>query len=255
MAKADWDSFLAAYHKTNSGITERLLLRAESPERLNPYNWLLAALPPDVLVLDLGCGSAPLQPQLPGRYVGVDRSSAELRGALDAGRSGVVLADACALPVATGSVHCVVAPMSLMLFDPVETALAEVTRVLTLGGTFAALLPHSGPLGLKDIRAAALLGITLRRRPAFPQRLSRRSLQRSAAQLGLQVRTDTAMLFRLPIRDLDDAALAVDSLYLPDLDPRRRTAAINALAHRAGNLSLPIPLRRVIANRVADFTI
>ena len=254
MVPADWDSFLAAYHSANSGITERLLLRAESRQKLNPYGWLLAAVPTDVLVLDLGCGSAPLQPQLTGRYLGIDRSGAELSGALDLGRSGLVLADACALPVATGSVHCVVAPMSLMLFDPVEAALAEVSRVLAPGGTFAALLPHSGPLGLADLRVAAILGITLRQRPAFPQRLSRSSLQLSAERAGLRIRTDTAMLFRMPIRDVDDAVLAIDSLYLPGLDPRRRSAAIRALAHRAGSLSLPIPLRRVIATRSADVT-
>jgi hypothetical protein len=59
------------------------------------------------------------------------------------------------------------------------------------------------------------------------------------------------MVFRMPIRDQDDAALAVDSLYLPGLDPRRRTTAISALAQRAGSVSLPIPLRRVIATRDA----
>ncbi len=246
-----WDGYLRTYHRDHAGITERLLSRATSHEgRGTAYDWLRSAITSPDLVLDLGCGSAPMRDTFASApYIGVDLSPDELRLALLSGRSSLVRANALALPLKDRSAPTVIAPMSLMLFTPTRAALEEVARVLRPGGTFAALLPNAWPLLPRDVLTAARLALALRTQPEFPQRLRSRPLAAALRRFGLTVTEDTSRLFLYPITSENDAITAVDGLYLPDLHPDRRAAAIRVLTSRAGRVDLPIPLRRVVATR------
>lgn len=260
-----WPEYLDGYHTAHPGITETLLNRVRGAQSASPYAWLAAALPAAALhgvdpargapparltVLDLGCGSAPLEPLLLAhQYVGLDRSAAELKGARLRARGPLVQADALALPLRTDSVDVVLAPMSLMLVQPVDVALAELARVLHPGGMLAALLPNSHPVHAIDLLVAARMAFALRRGAAFPQRLRRRSLARLLTSAGFDVEQDRAQRFALPIASIADAELAVDGLYLPGLSTVRRAHAIEILGAHLGRVELPVPLRRVIARR------
>ena len=105
-----------AFHEEHAGITEDLLLPARCGE-LDPYGWLLEPLPPDASVLDLACGSAPVADRV-GRYVGVDRSPAELAEARRR-RPGVDvrLGDALDPALYAQAYDAVVVSMALMLLD------------------------------------------------------------------------------------------------------------------------------------------
>lgn len=109
-------------------------------------HWLAAAraqlLPPPphegAVLLDLACGAGLLAPHLVGplagwRHVGLDLSPPALRQARPQGVTPV-RADAQRLPLADGSVHCVVAGEVLEHLPDLGAACAEIGRVLTPGG-------------------------------------------------------------------------------------------------------------------------
>lgn len=95
-----------------------------------------AARPGSVLV-DLGCGAGLLAPHLEGkghRHIGVDRSAAALRQALEHGVHGV-LGDVLAVPLADGCADVVVAGEILEHVADLRGAVAEACRLLRPGGT------------------------------------------------------------------------------------------------------------------------
>jgi SAM-dependent methyltransferase len=99
-------------------------------------------------VLDVGCGEgqvARVAARLPGvqTVVGVDPTWAQVReaarrgGGVEVGRAG-----AAALPFSSGAFDAVVACLVFEHIEAMETAVAEVGRVLVSGGRFLFLLNH-----------------------------------------------------------------------------------------------------------------
>lgn len=114
--------------------------------RFAALHWLArsraALLPPapypGALLLDIACGAGLLAAQLTGRlsgwrHVGLDLSALSLRQARDHAVAPV-RADACRLPFADASLPCVVAGEVLEHLPDLETACAEIGRVLAPGG-------------------------------------------------------------------------------------------------------------------------
>ncbi|MBL7498804.1 methyltransferase domain-containing protein [Frankia sp. CNm7] len=115
--------------------------------RFAALRWLAAAratlLPsppaPGAPLLDVACGAGLLRPHLTGRlagwrHVGVDLSASAVAQARAHGVTAV-RGDALRLPFRDASVSCVVAGEILEHLDDLDTACAELARVLTPGGT------------------------------------------------------------------------------------------------------------------------
>jgi malonyl-CoA O-methyltransferase len=123
----------------------------------------LLELLPDVrglTALDLGCGTGRytrwLQASGAARVVGVDRSPDMLRRAREQSRC-LVRADARALPLASASVDLVVSGLVVGDFAEIETALADVARVLRPRGhlVYSDLHPSGARAGwLRTFEAA-----------------------------------------------------------------------------------------------------
>jgi 2-polyprenyl-6-hydroxyphenyl methylase / 3-demethylubiquinone-9 3-methyltransferase len=100
---------------------------------------LLPAAPyPGALLLDVACGAGLLAPHLTGRlsgwrHVGLDLSQLSLRQAREHGVAPL-RADAVRLPFADASLPCVVAGEVLEHLPDLESACAEIGRVLAPGG-------------------------------------------------------------------------------------------------------------------------
>jgi SAM-dependent methyltransferase len=101
---------------------------------------------PGVATLEVGCGEGRVTRDLVARghrVISVDGSVTLLRHAAALDRSGrYVLADATRLPVATASVDLAIAYNSLMDFDDLPAAVAEVARVLRPGSSFCICIVH-----------------------------------------------------------------------------------------------------------------
>lgn len=248
-----WDEYLAAYHHEHAGITERVLSQSRAEGIGTAYEWLRAALPPDVgEVVDLACGSAPMQPLLVGAssYLGVDISEDELAIAARAGRGPLLEADALDLPLPDASVDAVVCSMGIMLLRPVERALAEVARVLRPGGMFATIRPVGTPVRAADLSLVVPLLLGLRHLPEMPQRFSGQRFRRLLAGAGMTVIDDRAARFAHPLEDEADARLAVEALYLPHVCDDRRADAARRLTRRArSGAEIPVAIRRTVAVR------
>ena len=249
-----WDAYLEAFHAGRPSITEAVLrrsLRADPDGVTDPYRWLAGAVPRQALVLDLGCGSAPLRLALAGRaYVGLDLSEAELAGARAAGAWPLLRARASAIPLADASVDVVACSMSLMVVTPLPQVLAEIARVLKPGGLLTATIPAAGPLRPRDHVIAAGLLAALGRSPGYPAGSALRRLPVLLTQAGLRVQEDERHRFGHRPREPADADEFLSSLYLPGLPPGRYRLAQHYLRLLARfRLELPVPLRRVIAAR------
>jgi SAM-dependent methyltransferase len=155
MLVQDDATLLERYH-TRPGRTVATLGAFRDARGRSSYEVLadeIGSLPRDARLLDLACGDGHLLSVLAARgferLAGVDRSPEELAAAR--GRLGPDVAlhcqDAGALPLANGSIDAVLCHMALMLFEPVESVLAEVARVLRPGGAFVAIINrrHSDP--------------------------------------------------------------------------------------------------------------
>lgn len=254
MDEPDWRRYISAYHDSRPGITERFFRQADA----SPYAWLaepLRAVPGTVL--DLACGSAPTRAVLPDSdWVGVDLSAAELAEAARRGRGPLVLASADDLPVASGAVGAVCAAMCLPVLTPLPRVLGEIRRVLRPGGTLAALVPAQAGLSVSGMLGWGRVMYSLRAvRQPWPNPHARDGLAALLRRSGFRVHSDELRVFTLAIDSPDAAALLIDALYLPDLTRRRAEAAKRALADwaRPGR-RLPLPLRRVVAERQADHT-
>lgn len=120
------ETFLRQFHAERPGITSRAFARSGSYERL-------AAQIPRGRVLDLACGDGHLARLL-------DRGSTAIGVDISPEPGPHVRARAQALPFADASFDTVVCHLAFMLFDEVESVVAELARVLRPGGSFHALL-------------------------------------------------------------------------------------------------------------------
>jgi ubiquinone/menaquinone biosynthesis C-methylase UbiE len=95
--------------------------------------------------LDLGCGEGRLTRELRRRghiVVGIDASATLVSAALNAEDGMFIVADGAHLPFSNDSFDLAVAYNVLMDLDDLPAALAEVARVLELGGRFAVCVLH-----------------------------------------------------------------------------------------------------------------
>lgn len=242
--------FLARYHATAAGITEDLLAIARDYRGRNPYQWLAEAIPPKGRVLDVGCGSAPMA-DLVGvdRYLGVDRSVAELAAGRGRRPAAVtVLGDALQPPVA-GSFAAVVASMALMLID-LDAFLAQVGPLLVAGGGLAAIVPtRDVPVGQPYRTLLDLLGITGR---PFPEPLPAATLASRLATAGFALAADDTQWFDRPAASAADIDLIVASFYADQPDRAAAARQFLRIRRAQGATQLPYPLRRVVARRTDD---
>ncbi|MGO9874350.1 MAG: class I SAM-dependent methyltransferase [Acidimicrobiia bacterium] len=244
----DWDRFLTTFHAQRPGITAAVLTRCRYHDK-NPYEWLLDGIDdPTTRILDLACGNAPTRPRLATRWVGIDRSQAELADARNHGARNVVLADALQLPVADRSFDTVVCAMALMLIAPLSDALREISRVLRPGGTLRTLIPTNRPLTWSDHTRFAKFALALHTTPQFPATTLNRHAQHEFTQAGFTITHDEQRRYRYPINTNEDADKFVDSLYLPNLNPTRLQRA-HAEARRWHPNEIGIPLRNITATR------
>jgi SAM-dependent methyltransferase len=242
-----WVRYIASYHQAHPGITEQALDHARHPDYGSAYEWLALAVPrPTGDVLDLACGSCPIQPLLdPRQYLGIDTSAAELAAARAAGRGPVEIGDATAIPAQDGSFDVVVMSMALMLV-PEREALREIARVLRPGGSLVGMVPATGPVLLRDVPALIALAAPLLGPGQMPQQVTTRSLGHLLVEAGLRPRTRQRVRFPFPIAAAGDAELAVDSLYTPGRSDQQRQRAVEML-QRIGHRDLPVPLLRFTA--------
>ena len=139
--------------------------------------------------------------------------------------------------------------MALMLLDDPGAAVAEMARLLRAGANFAALLPATAPLTLRDrTRYVRLLaGLRLRRLP-FRHPVVLAGPRSLLATAGLAVVSADRRCFAYPLTEPGDADLWVRSLYLPRLH-RRRLDAARRIARRWTGSSIGIPLLRLVATK------
>lgn len=245
-----WASYLAGFHRDHPGITEDVLALA-TDRSATPYAWLSEPIA-DVagVVIDIACGSGPLAPLLPrAGWVGVDRSTAELRRARSSNVTAVAQGDAARLPVRSASAAAVVCSMALMILEPLDSVLDEAARLLLPGGLLVALVTAESPLSAGDrLRYAQLLWVLRRRRLDYP---NRKALARPADRLaphGLELLSDERRRFGYPLDEPGRAATLVRSLYLPGVAPERILAGVRT-ARRWRGRDIGIPLRRLVARR------
>ncbi len=247
-APLDWRAYLDRFHAERPGVTEDVLARTLDRGQ-SPYQWAREAIPERARVLDLACGTAPLFEALGGRWVGVDRSAAELRLAVDRGAAPVARGDATAIPFDAECFDAVLCSMGLMLVQPLGRALAESARVLRPGGRLIALVPDARPLRLADrffyLRLLAVLGRT---RLRYPNDGELRHATPHLERAGLHLVADDRRRFAYPLDDRDASERFVNSLYLPDREPNRLTGAV-AIATRRVGTTIGIPIRRLIAQK------
>ncbi len=244
-----WDGYLAAFHDERPGITEDVLADAAAGDGRDPYDWLIQALPPHGVIVDVACGSGPLAARADSGWIGVDRSPAELGRAAPIAPGRVVLGDAACLPLRAGAADAVVCSMALMLLDDPGAAVAEMARLLRDGGRLAALVPATAPLTVRDRgRYVRLLAALRLRRLPFRQPDTLADPRPLLAPAGLTLVSADRRRFAYPLARPGDARLWVRSLYLPGLDPRRLRAA-QRIARRWTGSSIGIPLMRLVATK------
>jgi SAM-dependent methyltransferase len=142
--------------------------------------------------------------------------------------------------------------MALQVLTPLSCVLAEISRVLDPGGRLVATAPARGPLRATDLPVLAGLVTVLGRGLGYPNDPPLGRLSSTLARAGLRLVADERRCFRYPLRNAADADLFLASLYLPDLSERRRRAArayLRAVAR--ARIGLPVPIRRLTAQRVA----
>ncbi len=241
----DWDAYLAGFHTSHPGITEDVLTGSVA-DGLNPYQWLLDGVSPDVRIVDLGCGSGSARPPAATQWTGIDLSASEIRRAHQRGRASLILGQATQLALADDSIDLITCSMSMMLIHPLTDTLEEIRRVLHSTGELRLLLPARGPLTAAD-RANYLRLFWAARSPTrFPPSPMRNRAAQELAGSSLQVRSDERRRFDLTIASPSDADRLINSWYLPNISPKRQTEA-HRRAQALAPTTLGIPLRRIIA--------
>lgn len=246
----NWRRYLDDYHRKHPAITEEILNQSLDENGDNPYDWLLSTLPrSSEAFVDLACGSAPMATRLTdrGSYLGVDRSDAELRAARHSNPGATFLeADVQELPLERGVADTVVCSMALMLLQPLHTALREVSRILRPGGIVIATFPVNGPASVQQLQLLVPTFWRLRSLPAWPQRITKRSLDHAVKRLPLEVRKLDRRTFDWEISDPDTARRMIDGLYLPNASWAHKESAINYLVSQSRHKpTVPVHIGRV----------
>ena len=146
---------LRTVHKNNAGFTEKCPSICRDKAGRNSYEWLAEIVPntDGIRVLDLACGSGPLLKILYDRnknlrLKGVDMCPEELALAKARLPEGVVdlfeLKAQNLTAIDDNSIDVVLCHWALTLMKPITPVLNEVSRVLSSGGRFAALV--DGPM-------------------------------------------------------------------------------------------------------------
>lgn len=247
MSASGWRDYLVDFHAERPGITEEVLAHTTDGAG-DPYRWVAGQVPPSARVLDLACGSGPLAPLLPGPWVGVDVSAAELGRARERGAAPVLLADGAALPFRSGSFDAVACSMALMLIQPLDAALAEIARMLRPGGRLVALLPGHKGLTAADLVRYGRLVLALRSRLRYPNDRDLADPGVALAAAGLSPVLEEHRRFECHVADADTAARYVASLYLPDAEPERVDQAMAVARGWVGH-SIGVPLQLLVAER------
>jgi SAM-dependent methyltransferase len=261
---SDWPGYLDDFHVRRAGVTEDLLRRCRAGD-LTPYGWVLRPVAGrGRRVLDVACGSGAVAGELhleqyhhegieEPMVVGVDRSRQELEAARERHHAQVLCADATRLPFTDGGFDAVVCSLGLMVVQPLAQAVAEIARVLRPGGMLSATVPAAVPLRPSDLLVLGPLTARLRTPPRFPGWAELGDLGDLLEDAGLHVVEDARERFVFSVGDEADAELLISALYLPDLTPERRTAAVGWLTERAhgrsAGVDVAIPIRRVLAMR------
>ena len=146
---------LRTVHQNNAGFTEKCASTCRDKAGRNSYEWL-AEIVPDIdgiRVLDLACGSGPLLKILykrnkKFRLKGVDMCPEELalaKARMSNGDVDLFQLEAQNLTaIKNNSTDVVLCHWALTLMDPIAPVLNEISRILSSGGKFAALI--NGPM-------------------------------------------------------------------------------------------------------------
>ena len=146
---------LRTVHQHHAGFTEKCASTCRDESGRNSYEWL-AEIVPDIngtRVLDLACGSGPLLKILHDRnknlkLKGVDMCPEELAIAKARMSDGAVdlfqLEAQNLTAINNDSIDVVLCHWALTLMDPIAPVLNEISRILSSGGKFAALV--NGPM-------------------------------------------------------------------------------------------------------------
>lgn len=256
MSDADaWRDYLAQFHRDRSGVIESVLARSYSDDHSHsPYRWLARAVSAGSnLVLDLACGSGPMSRELrqDGRTViGLDRSAEELALAAERGPGPWVRGDALALPFADESVDAVTSSIGLVVVQPLDRVIAEISRVLKPGGILAAIAPALRPLTARDLRVLSRINTRLRTKPQFPGPVEMMGSTKTLRAHGMHRVEDARERYCFTVSDRADAELMLSALYLPQTRRSRVEAAIEFLERRVerrGPVEVAIPMRRLVA--------
>ena len=252
---AAWRDYLAGFHRDRPGVIEAVLLRSYSDDHSHsPYRWLARAVSTaSNLVLDLACGSGPMSRELrqDGRtVVGLDLSAEELTLAAERGPGPWVRGDALALPFADGSVDAVTSSIGLVVAQPLDRVIAEVSRVLRPGGVLAAIAPALRPLAPRDVRLLSRINAKLRTKPQFPGPVEMMGSTKILLSHGMRRVEDARERYCFTVADRADAELMLSALYLPQTRGSRVEAAVELLGKRVrkrGPVEVAIPMRRLVA--------
>ena len=177
MIVLDYDDEAASYDATRGG----------EPRAAAAAQAITALLPPTTRsIVDLACGTGIVTARLPGRVLGVDRSTgmASVAAARLPGR--IVIGDATRLPLAACSADAVTIIWLLHLLSLAESAasIGEAARVLRPGGVLITTVNKSDASFRDDDDAAALIRRFRRSSgPAAPDDQAR--VRRIGAERGL----------------------------------------------------------------------
>ncbi|MGH3452523.1 MAG: hypothetical protein ACRDQW_17840, partial [Haloechinothrix sp.] len=148
-----------------------------------------------------------------------------------------------------GCAAVVVCSMALMLVQPLDAALAEITRLLVPGGTLIALLPASRPLTSADaVRYGHLLFALRSWRLRYPNDSKLANLRAMLSRASLTLIAEERRRFSYAVTSPGMGLRFVQSLYLPGQSPQRLQAAAK-VAERWVGKELGLPLRRILAVR------
>lgn len=250
-----WRDFLSRFHRDRTGVIEAVLSRAYSGEQSHsPYRWLARAVSStSELVLDLACGSGPMSRELrqEGRtVVGLDTSAEELALAAQRGPGPWVRGDALALPFADESVDAVTSSIGLVVVQPLDRVIAEVSRVLRPGGVLAAIAPALRPLVPRDVRLLFRINARLQTLPQFPGPVEMMGSSKTLLAHGMRRVEDARERYSFTVAGRTDAELMLSALYLPQTRNSRVEAAVELLEQRVerrGPVEVAIPMRRIVA--------
>ena len=182
--------------------------------------------------------------------VGLDLSAEELRLAAERGPGPWVRADALSLPFADGSVDAVTSSIGLVVVQPLDRVIAEISRVLRPGGVLAAIAPALRPLAPRDLRVLSRINARLRTKPQFPGPVELAGFARTLLAHGMRRVEDARERYRFTVASRADAELMLSALYLPQTRQSRIEAATELLEDRVkrrGPVEVAIPMRRLVA--------